>query len=870
MDELRSTTMPLAKYLYGTLIIFCYFCSNYTYAAFPMERDVAELAGISPHKLWAVFMKKIASRCFDEIKRNFSNSLTDAMWCMTKKHTFECVYYFYNRYCKLIHTNPNILEYDFATSRPHIRVVVHRLFSINITILELKKNTQVLFENKENMYIYMGPLYLFTLMSADNSIKLAFNGIHSSIIEYSVVQRFKVTRFHQMRRAAMYFRWGDFLITSFRIKIDIITRLILDVTSCLRCKILVYDGPNERLPIIMKLNNTAHVQKVVASTFQVFIIVLEIQQQQETLTYAPVYKSTALFNLSNNENQELNFNNGTYCKGHSMLSRLCVYTFYTYNGKTIRFSLTDLQFTGDYQYTRFAAGIVLFNYFHGKRQRMFDLKKNLSRNLASYVDVIGTGSKMDVVVFVYSDFVHLALKFVMSMTSCNILSVHNEYISYTKYISPSNHMGRVFEIDKSAQELFQSHGCFRMQSIKSKYSFQFLFPKIMPSLLTTMPTLRRDRRNACSIVKASPNYYFYSFYNNCPIEIGIIESIKINCTGKYNDIQTVDIKWLPCKVPCACLSRSSCPRAEMMSRRPNDNNTCDICKSIHIIGSTFGYKFKPNISIQIRMKSNVCSSSFKLRIKGNNLTGFASPLFKIVFTKNDIVYGIPDFKSSVCMSIEYTSYKCPLEFPLAAAQSSSASGFTGGIGVQKTVETAYWSGFLYRGFSRNPPESWNSAAKLCQQAGLHLLTIHSADEYHFIKETFLQPYDTLILHIGFKGEVVYLHKVYKLWLNPQVYIKWLWKWFDIFCIISAQFQWQHISCYFISKADENVYMWSGPRFNKKMTSYQYRKSHCGDKTILRPSYLHNEISYTGKMTSLYWIKQDLFVADQLFVVFIGL
>ena len=45
----------------------------------------------------------------------------------------------------------------------------------------------------------------------------------------------------------------------------------------------------------------------------------------------------------------------------------------------------------------------------------------------------------------------------------------------------------------------------------------------------------------------------------------------------------------------------------------------------------------------------------------------------------------------------------------------------------------------------------------------------------------------------------------------------------------------------------------GPRFNIKMTSYQYRKSHCGDKTIWRPFYLHNGISYTGKMTSLYWI-----------------
>ena len=46
----------------------------------------------------------------------------------------------------------------------------------------------------------------------------------------------------------------------------------------------------------------------------------------------------------------------------------------------------------------------------------------------------------------------------------------------------------------------------------------------------------------------------------------------------------------------------------------------------------------------------------------------------------------------------------------------------------------------------------------------------------------------------------------------------------------------------------------GPWFNIKMSSYQYRKSHCGDKTILRPSYLHNGIFYTGKKISLYWIR----------------
>ena len=47
---------------------------------------------------------------------------------------------------------------------------------------------------------------------------------------------------------------------------------------------------------------------------------------------------------------------------------------------------------------------------------------------------------------------------------------------------------------------------------------------------------------------------------------------------------------------------------------------------------------------------------------------------------------------------------------------------------------------------------------------------------------------------------------------------------------------------------------TGPQFNIEMSSYQYRKSHCGDKTVVRSSNLHNGISYTGKMTSLYWIR----------------
>ena len=47
---------------------------------------------------------------------------------------------------------------------------------------------------------------------------------------------------------------------------------------------------------------------------------------------------------------------------------------------------------------------------------------------------------------------------------------------------------------------------------------------------------------------------------------------------------------------------------------------------------------------------------------------------------------------------------------------------------------------------------------------------------------------------------------------------------------------------------------TGPSFNIKMSSYQYRESRCGDKTVVRSSNLHNGIFYIGNMATLYWIS----------------
>ena len=73
-------------------------------------------------------------------------------------------------------------------------------------------------------------------------------------------------------------------------------------------------------------------------------------------------------------------------------------------------------------------------------------------------------------------------------------------------------------------------------------------------------------------------------------------------------------------------------------------------------------------------------------------------------------------------------------------------------------------------------------------------------------------------------------------------------WYKDLCVGNRyQGQWRVISvgCNYLSFP-----LIPGPWFNIKMLSNQYRKSHCGDKTVVRSSYLHNGISYTGK-TSFY-------------------
>ena len=89
----------------------------------------------------------------------------------------------------------------------------------------------------------------------------------------------------------------------------------------------------------------------------------------------------------------------------------------------MRFTLTDLNFKGMNQGSSFAAVIYVFSQFNETVAKLINLSNNLPLLEDTNLEIIGT--KMQLAIFVYSEFTSLSLKFSMSETKCIILLVSN-------------------------------------------------------------------------------------------------------------------------------------------------------------------------------------------------------------------------------------------------------------------------------------------------------------------------------------------------------------------------------------------------------------------------------------------------------------
>ena len=732
-----------------------------TQAAFPIERDVAELVGVSPPKQWIVFVEKLMGACLNDIKTKESSGLTDILWCMIKKNTSPSMHWQYST-ARIIHRYPNILH---AEGNLRLQIIVHYQFNLNVTVM---------YYFDERGLAKMGVLYLtisgkrytrlhypFTYMSSSNSIEILFNrDIDICIsVEYSIGQRFNLTNDREMQVNGMYFRWGNFQVTCFRIHVNMRARLALNITSCLRCNFIVYDGPTGKLPIIMKSKGTSEYQRVVASTFQAFVVVIEdIRRQETAITFSPIYINRAVYDLSYKDHVEISFDNHTNCHGYSLYARLCVFVFYTSRNKTILFSLNDLQFSGKYSGSQSEAGIVFFNYFNGTTEKLVELNSNLgSYKGDSDFEIIGTGSVIHISVFDYFLLASITLRFTILTKNCNTFLVSDNHISYSGYITPVPGKSNEFQINQPSQALLEYNVCYRFQFIymqPSRHkSFKFTLPDdINPMLVKEgYNSLHPLRYSGCIFSHQQPMYFLND--TNAPRyelkRIFFINSFEVYLCSplQYSHLQ---IKILPCKIPCLhiiqeeyCYSSNLEPNVTF---RDSVSSTCDICKSIYLFCKTV--PLPRNILPLIQIKSKVCRYATLIMWTREPI------LFRVlfVFNRSDAFSALPEFKTPTYINLRSTS--CVIEIPTydIALFNPNMERET----IRHVVKSFHWGGTLYHSIYQHIGVSWEAAASHCLGSGASLLTIHSQAEYQFVTDTFLKSYDFLVLYVGVQRKVICL------------------------------------------------------------------------------------------------------------------
>ena len=793
MDDLMTNKRFSVTHAFGIFLFIYCLCFHNAQAVYPMERDVVELTGISPSKRWIVFMAKKVKVCLDDAQTEEYSNVISYHGCMARIHSRSCVHRNRLQQCTLIHEYPNILTYvSDRWDKFSIKIVVHRNFDLNLTVSRFAI-TPFTFQKTEITHFkiagngYVGIQHPVTVMSSNSTIEVEFNVVceYCLVIEYGVGQGFNKMDHRPLRVNAMYFPWNDFLVSYFNILVDMRAILALDISSCLQCRFIVYDGPTARLPIIMSIDGTERSKRVVASTFQVFVVAINDVHQQETLIiHAPIYRNTAVFNLSKSEYHEINFDNHSNCHGHSFSARLCVYTFFADAAKTLQFSLTDLQFEGPYQGAKFAAGLVLFDHTNETVEKILELNNDLPSLSVRDLEVVGTGSQMHVAVFVYSVFASLTLNFSISATKCNTLIISNKYVSYSGLITPLGGTQRfsAYYINQTSSALLEFSECFRFQFIRSPLDIFIILPHNTPSRVSKYDVLLLPKPyHGCVLVPIAQSYIQYAresqTYMNMYTEsfIQTISGFRVMACNVFTYSQ-IRIEQLPCKIRCQYLDQYldntkdySLGHVSQILGQDIDENKCDICENSYIYPS-YGIPvaMRDNISFPFLVKSATCTTIY-MYIKP--IGKYATPFLDFRLNRTNMISRIPDFTGETMIQI-YKSVACFIEIPI----SHIAPLFR--VPRQKRpwykLEAVYRGGVLYRQFFRinrlgTDPVSWNFAARSCLKAGQSLLTIHSMAEFDFVKETFLTNQDTSLVYVGLMRKVIYLNNSL-IWTNNNLNI----------------------------------------------------------------------------------------------------
>ena len=772
--------------IFVILLMICFLQIFPTNCIFPLERDVAKMTGLSLSKTWMIFMEKRAWACGNNLSRQRSSALMDFFICLTFRNNTSkvCLETPWDYRCSLRFEEPNIIR-SFSGRESLYRTInikVHQQFHINGTVsrfryvtyrkidetkLRLSENFMELILNGSK-HRYSGNHYPWSFLNAHHSLSILFNFFHDHEVnlEYNIIQKEAHLEYIWLSGKSLSYTNERYRINCVYIRVDVRARVALTFLSCLSCKSITYDGPNELLPVILNISKSLMTPiKLLTSTFQALIVVIHEHETSTmcNMSYQASYRSQNI-NFTKETHKNLIFDNSTNCDGYSFQVRSCVHVISSSVKFNFQLSIKKLSFYGIYRGSSFAAGMLVLTDNGKSVETICELYDSIFLDEHNEFNITITGTRLYVVMYAYTVYAHLSVNLIISASECVAYFVTKYSWLYVPFDKSPN-QDKTYTMNSTKFIDYANGFCMKIYLIQvevmesSQYSdiYHFLLHVPMPIMIT----LNVRKLSVLSEMNPNAEYHVGEYFGLYHLTEGPINKPNydyVKYVGTAWDIWVNARKSMYYEIVFQSVS-CLIPRQWLgLGNNLSLNNTVNICENYYITCRSSDVYLKSNATVYIQLLSEH-TEGINVAVVGDQF------IFLVIFSNITIKTSTTWLARQHFKVIRRAGLTCQENYVAVVSMSSLlplSRAYTGYFNSDREYKTQFWKGRRYMLQNKDHwMVSWETASKDCLANNDYLLTVNSEDEYNFIHEAFLSDASSIVLFIGMRWKVIH-HMAYNI------------------------------------------------------------------------------------------------------------
>ena len=424
----------------GIMMLLALLTAQKAQGAYPLDRDLAQMAGAQSAKKWLVFMDTRIWRCLRLVnlqhRPHYDLLYFQRCFVVLPEPTPEKCYRRNQNHLSISNNRFNYKSCVFTRclyACPRVlHISVHNMFNINLTWIQFTVlDSTNIYPNRGNchsarmkfkvtfnkcLYVYCGTRYPSSTFVDSNRAKIEMpicgSGEFYVLAEVGVIDNQPLPG-----RCGPYLNglavWGNLKPRTYQITVEMIDTVAISLKASAHQlqKVLIYNGPDPNMPKLLPYKLLYHQACYKSSTFQVLIVFLYHRNSPIEVKYNSLMdKEPHIITMA----ETLHLRNNTGCGNNYDKSWMCILSISAPRNTYARIKVIRLHITGLYKGTLESAGVAIYNLINNTAV----LVAHFSNDINEYATVTGTGSKLLVSVYGYSPFAVLSVIITAESSQC--------------------------------------------------------------------------------------------------------------------------------------------------------------------------------------------------------------------------------------------------------------------------------------------------------------------------------------------------------------------------------------------------------------------------------------------------------------------